>query len=212
MINDEHVKETLSFLEKDLIDQILKYSELSSFPTDVVLIREGQYLKHLPVILDGIVKVYSQHDDKEMLLYYIKPQQSCIISFAAATHNKPSMISAVTETESKILLLPTTKISKWTSSFPRFNQLFFDLYHQRYLDLLETINQLVFNTLDHRIYVYLKELSRNTSAEFLDIRHHKIAKDLGTAREVVSRVLKKLERENKIMQVAKGIKVFTHGD
>lgn len=212
MINDEHVKETLSFLEKDLIDQILKYSELSSFPKDVVLIREGQYLKHLPVILDGIVKVYSQHDDKEMLLYYIKPQQSCIISFAAATHNKPSMISAVTETESKILLLPTTKISKWTSSFPRFNQLFFDLYHQRYLDLLETINQLVFNTLDHRIYVYLKELSRNTSTEFLDIRHHKIAKDLGTAREVVSRVLKKLERENKIMQVSKGIKVFTHGD
>ena len=122
------------------------------------------------------------------------------------------MIGAITETESKILLLPTSKISDWTSSFPRFNQLFFDLYHQRYLDLLETINQLVFNTLDHRIYVYLKELSRNTSVEFLDIRHHKIAKDLGTAREVVSRVLKKLEKEKKIMQVPKGIKVFTHGD
>ena len=212
MINDEHVKEILSFLEKDLVDQILKYSELSSFPKDVVLIREGQYLKHLPVILDGMVKVYSQYDDKEMLLYYIKPQQSCIISFAAATYNKPSMIGAITETESKILLLPTSKISDWTSSFPRFNQLFFDLYHQRYLDLLETINQLVFNTLDHRIYVYLKELSRNTSVEFLDIRHHKIAKDLGTAREVVSRVLKKLEKEKKIMQVPKGIKVFTHGD
>ena len=122
------------------------------------------------------------------------------------------MIGAITETDSKILLLPTSKISDWTSSFPRFNQLFFDLYHQRYLDLLETINQLVFNTLDHRIYVYLKELSRNTSVEFLDIRHHKIAKDLGTAREVVTRVLKKLEKEKKIMQVPKGIKVFTRGD
>lgn len=212
MINENKIKEILSFLERDLVDQILKYSEVELFKKGTVLIREGQYLKHLPVILEGAVKVYSQHEDKELLLYYIIPKQSCISSFSAATYNFPSRISAITEMDSEVLLLPVGKVSEWTKVYPRFNQLFFDLYHQRYLDLLETINQLVFNRLDERLFLYLKELSIQLKTDMLNIRHHEIAKDLGTAREVITRTIKKLEKEHKIRQTSNGIKILTGGD
>lgn len=208
MVNDQSVKTSLAFLEDKLVLSILEESDLKKFQKDTVLIREGQYLKHLPVIIDGMVKVYSQYDDKELLLYYIKPKQSCIISFAAATYNQPSKIFAITEEESKILLLPTNKVGEWTSRFPRFSQLFFDLYNQRYLDLLDTINQLVFQALDQRILSYLIEKSKLLDSDIIKITHRLIANDLGTAREVVSRVVKKLEKEQKIIQTADGIKIL----
>lgn len=212
MINDQSVINSLVFLEQELIDSILKESVLDTFPKGTTLIREGQYLKHLPVIIEGIVNVYSQFDGKELLLYYIKPKQSCIISFTAAIYNQPSQIFAVTEEVSKIVLLPTNKVEEWTSKFPRFNKLFFDLYHLRYLDLLDTINQLVFKTLDQRILSYLVEKSELMDTDLIEIRHRQIANDLGTAREVVSRVIKKLEKEQKVKQTSGGIKILARGD
>lgn len=208
MVNDQSVATSLASLENELVSSILEESDLKIFQKDTVLIREGQYLKHLPVIIDGMVKVYSQYDDKELLLYYIKPKQSCIISFAAATYNQPSKIFAITEEDSKILLLPTNKIGEWISRFPRFSQLFFDLYNQRYLDLLDTINQLVFQALDQRILSYLIEKSELLDSDIIKITHRLIANDLGTAREVVTRVVKKLEKEQKIIQTADGIKIL----
>ncbi len=208
MITDEAVKNSLAFLEHELVESILSESISDTFPKNTVLIREGQYLKHLPVIIDGVVKVYSQFDGKELLLYYIKPKQSCIVSFTAAIYNKPSKIYAVTDAESKIALLPTKKVEEWTYRFPRFNQLFFDLYHQRYLDLLDTINQLVFTTLDQRIMKYLDEKSKLTNTDIISVPHRLIASDLGTAREVVSRVIKKLEKDQKVVQTSEGIKIL----
>lgn len=212
MIHDQSAINSLAFLEHELKERILEESVFDTFPGDTILIRDGQYLKHLPVIVDGMVKVYSQYDDKELLLYYIKPKQSCIFSFTAAIYNKPSKIFAITEEESKILLLPTKKIGEWAFKFQRFNQLFFDLYHLRYLDLLDTINQLVFKTLDQRILSYLLERSNLMNKTIIPIRHRQIANDLGTAREVVSRVLKKLEKEKKVIQTSEGIKILVSGD
>lgn len=210
--NEEYIVKSLPFLEADLVKEILDCSIVESFPKQTVLIREGQYVKHLPVVFDGIIKVYSQFDGKELLLYYIKSKQSCIVSFAAATYNQPSDIYAITESESKILLLPSSKIVLWTNKYPRFNKLFLGLYHQRYLDLLETVNQLVFKTLDQRLMSYLNNLSKETGSALLNIRHHEIARDLGSAREVVTRVIKKLEKEQKVIQSSNGIELLQAGD
>lgn len=208
MITDKTVKDSLAFLEPELVENILQESVSDTFPKNTVLIREGQYLKHLPVIIDGAVRVYSQFDGKELLLYYIKPRQSCIVSFTAAIYNKPSQIYAVTDAESKIALLPTIKVEEWIAKYPRFNKLFFDLYHQRYLDLLNTINQLVFTTLDQRILRYLDDKAKLTNTDIVLVPHRQIANDLGTAREVVSRVIKKLEKDQKIVQSPEGIKIL----
>ena len=208
MISDTNVLKTLSFLERGLMEEIVQYSMIQDFPAGSTLIKEGQYIKHLPVVIEGIIKVFSRFDDKELLLYYIQPKQSCIISFEASVYNDPSKIFAETEQDSRILLIPSSHVTDWTNRFPKFRQLFFDLYHSRYLDLLETINQLVFQSLDQRLYQYLLEKRRILQMEELDLRHHMIARDLGTAREVVTRVLKKLELDGKILTGKKGIKIL----
>lgn len=208
MENDLTIKNSLTFLENDLLDEIIQCGELKDISEQTLLIREGQYIKHLPIIIDGIVKVYSQFDDKDLLLYYIMPRQSCIISFSAAIYNQPSRIYAVTEESSQVLLVPAGKVSEWMAKFPRFNKLFFDLYHHRYLELLDTINQLVFKTLDRRLLHYLEEKAHMNQSRELDLRHHQIAKDLGTAREVVTRVMKKLEGEGFVSQEEGKIKIL----
>lgn len=208
MVTDAKVIQALSFLEKELVEEILKNSILLECEPGALLIKEGQYIKHLPVVLDGVIKVFSRYEDKDLLLYYIQPRQSCIVSFEAAIHNDPSKIYAEAEQPSKIILIPSGLVSGWIQRFPRFSQLFFDLYHRRYLDLLDTINQLVFKTLDQRLLSYLQEKSKIANSKELNLRHHQIARDLGTAREVVSRVMKKLEQEGKIMQTQKGIKIL----
>ncbi len=208
MIADYTVLRTLSFLEGELTEEILKYSVLQEFSAGTVIIKEGQYIKHLPVVIEGIIRVFNRYDEKELLLYYIQPKQSCIISFEASIYNAPSRIYAETEQTSKILLIPSGKVADWTNRFPKFRQLFFDLYHSRYLDLLDTINQLVFQSLDQRLYKYLNEKRQILNTSELDLRHHLIARDLGTAREVITRVLKKLELEGKICIEKKGIKIL----
>lgn len=208
MINDFKVASILSFLEKELIDEIKECSTITEFSQGSILVREGQYIKQLPLILSGMVKVYSMFDGRELLLYYIKPKQSCVMSFSAASCNNPSEIYAIAETGCEILLLPTNRISNWTIKFPRFNRLFYDLYKERYSDLLETINQLVFKRLDERVYNYLEKYSNEIEGDIVNLRHRQIANDLGTAREVVTRTLKKLERDDKIVQTAAGIKIL----
>lgn len=212
MNSQEKITHSLSFLEKDLIKEIIKFSSLSEFPPDTTVIREGQFIKLLPVIIEGRVKVYSQFDAKELLLYEIMPRQSCIISFAAAIYNRPSNITAITDVDTEMLLIPSEKIVEWKNLYPRFNQLFFDLYHMRYLDLLETVNQLIFKSLDERLLTYLLKEKEISGSDIIKLKHHEIARDLGTAREVISRTLKKLEKENKILQIQGGIKIFNPGD
>ncbi len=202
----------LSFLERDLIQEIISIAPVKEIGADAQLIREGQFIQQLPIILQGSVKVYSQVETKELLLYYIRPSQSCIMSFSAAIYNSPSMISAVTMEPCKILLVPVSKVNAWILKYPGFNRLFFDLYHDRYIELLDTINHLLFTTLDQRILKYLLDKANISGAYTLALRHHEIARDLGTAREVVTRILKKLESDGKIKQTEKGIRILVSGD
>lgn len=212
-MNSEHaILNKLSFLEKELVNEMTQVGELKQIDSRTTIIREGQYIKHLPIMIEGVVRVFSKYEDKELLLYYIRPKQSCIVSFDAAVYNRPSTIYAVTEAPSKIFLVPSGSIKGWIVKYPRFNQLFFDLYHSRYIDLLDTINQLIFHTLDLRILKYLEEKTRITQSDTINIRHHQIARDLGTAREVVTRIVKKLETEGKIEQRTSGIKLLAFGD
>ncbi|MDZ7650813.1 MAG: Crp/Fnr family transcriptional regulator [Cytophagales bacterium] len=145
---------------------------------------------------------------KELLLYYIEPSESCVMSFLAGVKNQPGKMFAVTEEFTKILLLPSRSVEKWIQQFPGLNTLFYDLYNTRYSELIDTLNQLIFQKLDSRIFEYLKEKSRVKSTRTLDLRHREIALELGTSREVITRVLKKLEKEGKIRQTDSGIELI----
>ena len=122
--------------------------------------------------------------------------------------NAPSKDFAITEVDTQALLLPISKIDTWFKNYPRFNSLFFNLYNERYIDLLETINHLLFDKLDQRVLDHLKEKEEFSRNQLIKITHKQIANELGTAREVISRIIKKLEKEEKLEQMSDGIKVL----
>lgn len=202
------LKEYLHYLPAEFINEIEQYGAIKDFTADTEILREGQYVKLVPLVLEGVVKVFTRHEDKELLLYYIESGESCIMSFNAGLKNSPSKVFAVAEENTKILLLPSDKLTQWVKDFPSLNELFYSLYDQRYASLLDTINHLLYNRLDQRLYNYLLEMSKQKDSKLLTIRHRQIAAELGTVREVISRVMKKLEHEGKVRQLPNGIEIL----
>lgn len=200
--------EILSFLNPEIAAAILKESETVEIPKGKEILREGQYVKTLPIVISGLVKVDSRFQDKELLLYYIEPEQSCIMTFYAALKNTQSKVVATTEEDSKILLLPVRFLPDWLNKYPDFNQLFYNQFNTRYLDLLETISQLLLDKMDKRVYDHLKKKLGLMNKSTVKMSHHQIANELGTAREVVSRMLKKLEIEGKVKQQSGTIRII----
>ena len=172
------------------------------------ILREGEYVKVIPLVLEGLLKVVSSYEEKELLLYYIEPAESCIMSFSAGLWHFPSKVFAIAEEDTKAILLPVELVQEWVRIYPSLNDLFFQQFNKRYEDLLQTIHHVLFDKMDKRLYDHLKEKSSLLGEDILDLRHHQVARELGTAREVVSRVLKKLEKENKVVQLEKGIKIL----
>lgn len=195
-------------LHPNLRKELETHAILKEVPQGTEILREGQYVKVIPIVLEGLIKVFSRHEEKELLLYYIKPQESCIMSFAAGMKNEPSKIFAVAEEDTTALLLPTDKVALWVRDYPEVNQLFFQQYNLRYSDLLTTIHQLLFERLDKRLLDYLANKSLLTGRNPIKISHRQIAAELGTAREVISRIMKKLENDGKIRQDANTIEIL----
>ena len=192
----------------DLLQEIAAHARIKDIPAGMEILKEGQYVKAIPVVLEGLVKVFASFEEKELLLYYIGKTQSCIMSFSAGMSGTPSRIFAITEEDSSLLLLPADKLNYWVKHFPQINDLFYQQYNLRYSELLETINSLLFGRMDHRLYNYLQEKSKLKGEKILSIRHKQIAAELGTAREVITRVLKRLEQEGKVKQHSAGIEII----
>ena len=207
-MNSDSNRFSIPFFSPGLQEQIKKYAQIKEVPQNAELMYEGQFVKIIPVVLKGLVKVFTRHEDKELLLYYIKPGETCIISFNAALSNSSSKAYAVSEENSEILLIPTEKVINWLKEYPELNEMFFRQYSNRYNELIEMVNKVLFEKLDKRLYEYLKLKTELLNADNLKISHQQIANDLGTVREVISRTLKKLEYEKKIVQNPNGIKIL----
>ena len=198
----------MSFLQPGLVDLIRRESRIEQLPKGIEILREEQYVKVLPIVLDGLVKVYSRFEDRELLLYYIEPAQSCVMTFYASLQNTPSKVYAVTEEDSSILLIPVRYLPAWLKEYPDFNTLFYHQFNLRYTELLDTISHLLLDKMDKRLYDHLKRKMDLTQGEAIRMSHSQIANELGTAREVVTRVLKKLEVDEKVIQDTDGIRII----
>ena len=204
----EDLNKILPSLNSKLKQEICDFSILKELPKNTEILREGQYIKAIPLVVSGLIKVYTRYEDRELLLYYIRPKESCTMSFAASINDEPSKVFAETEENTKVLLLPISKIPQWVNQFPDMNNLFFKQYGLRYAELLDTIHHILFNKLDVRLYKYLKEKVLLTKKNPLVISHRQIANELGTAREVISRIMKKLELEGKVKQHSNSVEIL----
>jgi CRP/FNR family transcriptional regulator len=198
----------LPFLPSELKAEIALAGNSVEIGKGTTILQEGQYVKVIPIVLEGLIRVFTQVEDRELLLYYIRPSESCVMSFSAIINNDKSKIFAMTEADSSLLLLPSEKMGPWTRLYPRLNNIFFQQYNIRYNELIDTIQHLLFNRLDQRLLNYLKEQSRVRSTPFVQVKHREIAQDLGTAREVITRTMRKLETDGKIRQTPEGVMVL----
>ncbi len=208
MKNSLAIEKLSKLYGSELMNIILEASVINEFPPNTEIIREGQYVKVVPIVLSGLVKVFTAEKSKELLLYYIQPGESCIMSFSACLKRERSRIFAITKEKTSALLIPADKLRQWILEHPVINQLFYQQYDLRYTEMIDTIHHLLFDKLDKRLLDYLKEKISITGKNPVKISHKEIANDLGSSREVISRVIKKLESHKKVKQHYDSIELF----
>lgn len=207
-MNNMEIDKLSKLYGSGLMNTILEGSNINEFPANTEIIREGQYVKVVPIVLKGLVKVFTAEKDKELLLYYIQPGETCIMSFSACLKSEGSRIVAITKEHTVAILIPADKLRQWIFEYPLINRLFYQQYDLRYSEMMDTINHLLFDKLDKRLLDYLKEKISITGKNPVKISHKEIANDLGSSREVISRVMKKLECHQKVRQHYDSIELF----
>lgn len=190
MTNSETLFHTL------LNKEVYRSGHIKKFPKGTVIINFQSYIKSIPIVLSGSLKVIKTDDESpEILLYYIKPGESCIMSILAGMHNDTSKIKAVVEEDVELLMIPVDKVSTWIKEFPEWTDFIFTLYQKRFEELLEVVNAVAFQKLDTRLLHLLKQKASLFQTKEIQVTHQQLAEELGTAREAVSRVLKQMETE-----------------
>lgn len=202
------LKNCYPLFDETLINEIEEYAIVKSFKAEEHIVKQGQYIKYLPIIQNGSVKVFCSEDDTEFLLYYITAGESCIYSFAHIKNSEKASFSAIAETDSDLLLLPIHKVADWVKKFPSLNNIVLNNYQKHYSELLDTTKQLIFYKLEDRLINYLHTKSQLRNTKLLAISHKEIAYDLGTSREVISRLIKKLERNQILKQLGRKINLM----
>lgn len=196
-------------ISSTLLEKLKNEGTIKTFAPETVLIDENDYIKFVPIVLAGSIKVFKLDEDgREMLLYYIKPGESCVMSFLGAPCNGTSKIKAVVEEEAEVLVLPVHKATELIRENPQWIQFIFELYNRRFEELLSVVNAIAFQKVDVRLWELLKIKVKLLKTDELNMTHQQIADELGTAREVVSRLLKQLERDKKISLGRNKIKIL----
>lgn len=179
--------------------EVYASGQIKSFPADTVILNINAYIKSLPIVLSGSIKVIrTDEDGREILLYYIKAGESCIMSFLAGIHNDTSKIKAIVEEDAEVLLIPVNKASEWIKEFPEWTDFIFSLYQKRFEELLEVVNAVAFQKVDARLLHLLKQKSSLFQTKEITVTHQQLADELGITREAVSRVLKQMENDKLI--------------
>jgi CRP/FNR family transcriptional regulator len=176
---------------------------------DFLLLKENTYIKQIPIVLKGLVKVYKEEENgNEVLLYYIAPGESCILSIVAAEKNEKSKIKAVVEESAELILIPSNKLQLLRQNHKEWNQFVYGLIDKKFYEVIERVKTLTFSTKINRLYDYLIKETKLKKTKVLHHSHQEIANELGSSREVISRLLKKLELEGKIHLSQRNIKLL----
>lgn len=178
----------------ELMDKLYQYSIQKEYEAGSVILSENAHIRSIPIVVKGSLKVMrTDEDGRELLLYYIKAGESCIMSFLGGLHNETSKVKAEVEEDAEILFLPLDKVTLFIKEYPQWLEYIFRLYHKRFEELLEVVNAIAFKKVDERLLALLKKKTELMNNNVLSITHEQLATELGTARVVVSRLLKQLE-------------------
>ena len=204
------LREAYHFIfEDELIEEIGEYGIIKNLKAGEKIIEIGDYVKSMPLLLSGAIKVMREDKDgDELLLYFLERGDTCAMTLSCCLGQTKSEIRAVAERETRLIMIPIDKMEEWTSKYKSWRNFVFESYHSRLSEMLDTIDTIAFMNMDQRLMRYLQDKSKINQNDLLQITHQEIAYDLHTSRVVVSRLLKKLELEGKIKLQRNSIKVI----
>lgn len=205
----DFINQFSNIFEKKLMEELRTEGTYLSLKQDEVLLNVGDTIRQIPLVLSGTVKV-SRIDEagNEILLYYVAPQESCAMTFTCCMEHTSSEIKATAEEDVELLSIPIQKLESWMRTYPSWNSFVMRTIKARFNELLHTIDEIAFYKLDERLLSYLKEKSELAESKVLNLSHQEIATDLASSREVISRLLKRLENEKKVILYRNQIKLL----
>ena len=182
-----------------LLEKLREIGFSKTFKENEVILHEQAYIKAVPLVSKGSIRVMrGEEDGREILLFYITAGESCIMSFLGGIHQDTSKVKAIAEEETEILFIPVDRVKHLMKEFPEWLDYIFRLYHKRFEELLDVVNAVAFQKMDERLLNFIRTKTELTHNNTLVITHEQIAQELGTARVVVSRLLKQLELMGKV--------------
>lgn len=202
-----HFKE---FFEPEVLAQLEEHALEKSIKEGDLFLDIGQTVKYMPIVVSGLLKVVRMDDNgRELLLYYLGPDEGCAMTFSCCMEQFPSEIRIVAEEDTELLMVPITVMDSWIHKYPSWKNFVMTTIRARFNELLRSIDQIAFQKLDERLITYLKGKSVAHDTPLLNLSHSQIANDLATSREVVSRLLKKLENDGKLLLYRNQIKLLS---
>lgn len=203
------VEQFKTLFEPALVKALDKHSKLVNIKAGETILDIGQTVRTMPIILAGTVKVSRIDDDgKELLLYYVNPNESCAMTFTCCMQQYPSEIKAVAEEDVTMLTIPIQYMDEWLVKYPTWKSFVMKTIRNRFIEMLNVIDQIAFQKLDERLVNYLKEKSKVTGSTLINLSHEQIAAEMATTRVVISRLLKALENDKKVLLYRNQIKLL----
>jgi len=195
--------------EPALLEEMQSSGELMDFNEGDIIMNYGKYLRMMPIVLKGTVKVLRMDENgKEILLYYLTSNESCSMAYSCCLEARKSEVKAIAEDEVTLLAIPHDKLDEWLCKYPGWKNYIMRSFNERFLELLKSIESIAFHKLDERLVAYLKEKQRLSGSSVIKASHYQIADELATSRVVISRLLKQLENDGKILLYRNEIKLM----
>ena len=198
-----------SVFEPALIKEIYQFGELRQFHEGDIIMDYGKYIRMMPLIVKGTIKVFRMDENgNEILLYYLSASESCSMAYSCCVEAKKSEVKAIAEDDVELIAIPHIKLDEWLCKYTSWKNYIMRSFNERFLELLRSIESIAFHKLDERLVAYLKQKQRNTGSGVIKASHNQIAEELATSRVVVSRLLKQLENDKKIILYRNEIKLL----
>lgn len=189
------IHKLFSQLEPALLEQIEKQGTIREIPSGEILMRTGQYVKSTMLVLEGMVKIFRENEEgNEFLMYYLQPGEACAISLVCASKMEASKVMAKTMEDTTVLMIPIQLMDEWMSKYKSWYYFVLETYRNRFEELLTLIDQVAFRNMDERLLFYLQRYTEVNQTTTINLSHQQIADELNSSREVISRLLKKMEQ------------------
>jgi len=196
----EDIKALFPQFEPELMDEIIANGVIKTIPAGEVLMRTGQFIKSTMLILEGNVKVFRENEDGgEFLMYFLQPGEACAISIICAAKTEASRVMAKTTEETTVLMIPLQLLDRWMLEYKSWYHFVLSTYRNRFDELLTLIDQVAFRNMDERLLSYLERHAKVHNSSTISLSHQQIADELNSSREVISRLLKKMEQRHMVI-------------